>query len=381
MLIETSNNKIPPESELGTSLDVFEHDTTGNGHVSRNIRLSLLACDVVQPYLSIVGVNELTMSDDIVPTIMQHGRTCQYTKTVIVPESKKDILVRWTVGGSFTIDSTELWYAKWDDVPREVLNCLDQPKRSDIEKYFSKAQITRLESNSGTGFFSKNGPSPIAVPSGEMSQVREALGPVFEASIDLSEESMTNEKLVVVASARVDQSWTNQPADHKPEVPPQSHIVNARTNPEWHHESAGKIIEGRLDWFSAPLTIVVGEYSDSDGNYMKGSQLGTVEVSNRFNETTGGMRGGISPRTSGQESSSKSGGFTFLHALLFLAAATGVYFVWGQFSSKRRRRVPVSTAEYLNEFTEEDDEFGMPNHYSDRPQNESDRGVELNKIS
>merc|ERR1719464_2324301 len=58
MLVETSNRK-EPQTNLGNSADVLSRDTTGNGHISRNIRLSLLAADIVEPYVSVVGVNKL----------------------------------------------------------------------------------------------------------------------------------------------------------------------------------------------------------------------------------------------------------------------------------------------------------------------------------
>ena len=379
MLIETSDDKIPSDDKLGTSLNVFDYNTTGNGHVSRNIRLSLLACDVVQPYVSIVGVNYLSLSDDVVPLAKPQGRSCQETKTVMVPGNKKDVLVRWTVGGSFTIDSTTLYYAKWNEVPEDVLNCIDQPNKSDIEKYFKKGEITRIGADSGTGFFSKSGPAPIAIPSGDMNHPKETFGPIFEASIDVSEEFATHEKVVVIASAQVDQSWKNQPDDFQPDVSPQSHVVNARINEEWHHESAGKIIDGRLDWFSAPLTMVVGDYRDSVGN-QAGRAVGTVELSNRFGETTGGIKGGVTPKTGQIIEPVPSSGFSFFHAGLVVAGLGCIFFGWKQLTSARRGRMAVSTAEYLDEFHDDEDEFGMPGGYSDKPPNESEDGVELNNI-
>lgn len=377
MLIETSNDKTPSGSILGTSLDVFHSNTTGNGHVSRNIRLSLLAFDAVQPYVSIVGINDLSMSDDIVPLVQPEGRSCQDTKAVMIPGNKKDVLVRWSVGGSFNIDSTELWYAKWDDIPENVLGCLTQPDKNDIEKYFQKGEM--MSTGKGSGFFSKGGPSPISIPSGDVNNGKEALGPVFEASIDVSEDFKTHEKLVVLASARVDQVWAKSPnKDFEPNVPPQSHIVNARTNVDWHHESAGKIIEGRLDWFSMPLTMVIGDYADSVGN-QGARQVGTVELSNRFGETTGSIKGGVTPASS--RSGPKASNFLFFY-LFVVAAGFGLLFIaWKQFCASRHGRQPVSTAEYDDELQEGRDKFDMPSNYSDRVLGQEENGVELHKMS
>ncbi len=66
-----------------------------------------------------------------------------------------------------------------------------------------------------------------------------------------------------MASARVDQDWTKLPVDPVgPNVFPQSHMANARNDPNWIHESAGKKIQGRLSWFSRPVAIVL----ESDTN-------------------------------------------------------------------------------------------------------------------
>eukprot|EP00957_Ditylum_brightwellii_P192744 14676033-Ditylum_brightwellii.AAC.1 len=67
MLVETSDVKSPARDDLGTSHDPFNTNSQGNGHISRNIRLALLALDLVQPYVSIVGANGLALRDDVVP--------------------------------------------------------------------------------------------------------------------------------------------------------------------------------------------------------------------------------------------------------------------------------------------------------------------------
>merc|ERR1712048_592370 len=84
--------------------------------------------------------------------------------------------------------------------------------------------------------------------------------------------------------AIVDQDWAYQPninstftAMTSVVLPKQtssmSHVVNARTNPQWSHKSAGKIIQGRKKWFSIPFTLVISNQSDS-----------VVELSNRMME-------------------------------------------------------------------------------------------------
>jgi hypothetical protein len=50
ILIETSDAKAPPNSDLGSTMGVFTPtapDSRGNGHVTRNIRLILETIDMV----------------------------------------------------------------------------------------------------------------------------------------------------------------------------------------------------------------------------------------------------------------------------------------------------------------------------------------------
>ena len=83
------------------------------------------------------------------------------------------------------------------------------------------------------------------------------MGPVFSANVDLSSFQVGDE-VIILAKARVDQSWVQQPDGVAPLVPPQSHMVNARTNSSWFHENNGNIVQGRLDWYSViPLTLVI----------------------------------------------------------------------------------------------------------------------------
>ena len=124
MLVETSNDKSPSPESLGTSLNVLSRDTSGNGHVSRNVRVALLAADVVEPYLIITGVNDLVLATDILPLT---GRNCRRMNAVKVPQTLDEVTVEWTVGGALEIDDTQLYYGNWNDVfgvARHVLESL-----------------------------------------------------------------------------------------------------------------------------------------------------------------------------------------------------------------------------------------------------------------
>ena len=260
MLVETSDSKIPRQSDLGTSLDIMSSSQTGNGHVARNIRLALLALELVQPYVRIGAVNELNLSDDLVPLVDRSGLSCQHTKTVAVPHNSRKVIVQWSVGGSLTVDATSLVYAKWDD--------LQAASFTDCETQPDKTVAALLKEGTAIGATSGNT---------QFSATTNAPSPPFSASIDISDFE-PGDQIAVFAKAVVDQDWTTNAEAVVPDVPPQSHIVNARTNPNWHHQRAdGKVIQGRLDWYSVPVTIVLTKYDDN--------QVEAVEVSMRYDES------------------------------------------------------------------------------------------------
>lgn len=286
MLVETSDNKTPRKSELGTSLDVLDRSTTGNGHVSRNIRLALLAAEMVQPYAAIVAVNRLPLSDDVLPMMKREATSCMDDKAVMVAKNARIVDVEWQVGGAMTVDKTELWYAKWDEVSDSV-DCWNPPTDTSS---FQKAQSFK-DVVSGTGFFSVRGSHPS--PDESLSGTSPSLGPLFRATIPL-DSMKQGDKIIVLASATVDQSWKKQPKDFAPDVPPQSHIVNARTDPNYHHESNGKHIHGHVEWYSLPLTIVIGDFDDSVGSRDE-DLVNTIQLHPRFGDSTN-TKGGTKPK-------------------------------------------------------------------------------------
>jgi hypothetical protein len=275
ILVEASTQKHPRENELGTSLDVLSRNTGGNGHISRNIRLSLLAADLVEPYVSIVVVNNLTLSDDIVPSTYRGGRSCQTTKAVRVPQNSRRAVIAWTVGGAMHVNYTEVFFARWDDIPEDQLDCLNQPKSM---KGFIRGKM--VGPKNGTGAFSGAGAHPIAAHATQARTPRgqvPTMGPLFRATLNIPNDWDKLDQIVVVAAARVDAVWAKQPSKISPNRPPQSHIVNARNNPNWRHESAGNRIQGRLKWYSIPLTIIFEDDEDSISMAMGSQQIPTME--------------------------------------------------------------------------------------------------------
>lgn len=342
MLVETSNQKIPPTSMLGSSEDVLSKATAGNGHVSRNIRVSLLSLDLVEPYVSIVAVNDLALSDDVVPLVERNCKNAM--KQVMIPQNVDRISVEWSVGGCLNIDETSLWVA--NSIQDGSLDCLSQPSRADIEASFT--QVSPSGAAGGHGYFSENGPIPDASVSNV--EVEPSLGPIFSAVVDVSALG-AGQRLTLIASARVDRAWSEKPTSNvKPDVPPQAHVVNARTNPDWFFESSGKRVKGRLDWFSIPIVIVVGEYRDNVGQDQAGRQITTVEISNRFGHTTG--PGGAAPFRASNSSSPNP--IIFFVAILFAFVLAALLFI----AARRRQRA-------WRQFDEMSDEDWANEPYSD----------------
>lgn len=281
ILVETSNQKEPSQSDLGTSLNVMSRDTTNNGHVSRNIRLALLAAELVEPYVSVVGIDDLPVQDDLPPLTPRDGRTCQRRKAYSIAKDAKQVEIQFTVGGALTINSVDIWYAKWDEIPEAQLDCISQPTGIDG---FQKGMI--ISASNGTGYFSRAGSHPRPDMATLVSEM--TMGPIFKAQIEVPSGLKTLDKLVILASARVDQNWANTRSNIAPNVSPQSHVVNARTNADWHHDSDGKYVKGRLDWFSDPITIVIGDFLEGAGTQSEDGLVRTVvEMYPRFSEGDG----------------------------------------------------------------------------------------------
>jgi len=67
----------------------------------------------------------------------------------------------------------------------------------------------------------------------------------------------------LVAWSMVDQHYGAAGQGYPADMPPQSHLANVRTNPEWHKTAGHRSIHGRLFWPSDPVEVVV----HSNGSY------------------------------------------------------------------------------------------------------------------
>jgi Zinc carboxypeptidase len=328
MLVETSWSKEPSENDLGTTQNLLyeNSDNNGkdqqrrrqtrnlrgtysasviprlsasqripNGHIPRNLRLSIASIDLVQPYLRVTAVNDVTLADDLVPlteSTHKHNACAHRTfvrdaadrlieqaiETGAVPVVSAPLqsnpTLQWSVGGAMNIDETSLWVAVLANdtvqAPNGVAWLTSYICGNPILTITSYAK--RLEANEiqnsfipigsnlqGNGFFSdSNQPT--------------TMGPVFSATLDLAALNVTQQTtFIVLAGAKVDSEWTRLPneAVGPANTNPQSHMVQARTNDTWFFENTGGfVIQGQSTWFSNPILLHLVD----DAHNSKGTQ-------------------------------------------------------------------------------------------------------------
>ena len=172
--------------------------------------------------------------------------------------------VSWVVGGGFDVDLTDVYVLKdgWEQQTSTCLLAFYSVVEEDGATFLTskngdvKIEVIKLKGADKTDQWSGTtrwGDSSSTVPEPTVFEV------VVSSEV-LSAYSNEANEVVFVARARLDSKW----GEAEPNVtidpvgmPPQSHAVNARTNKDWVKENAGKKIQGRLDWFSTPFTVVV----------------------------------------------------------------------------------------------------------------------------
>ncbi|KAK1935036.1 Carboxypeptidase D [Phytophthora citrophthora] len=206
VLIETSDNKQPNATSLGDSstlsdeaLSDYLSATDTIGHVPRNVRLSLLYIDLVQPYVL--------------------WKTNPHSATV-----QKSTTFKWEVAGAITVDNTQLKI--WTDNE-------------------SDATLTRAQSGVTRWYHDDLGLNATTNNKG-----------LFSANVDFKKAGT----YYVQAVATVDQDWATQGTGDDvpaPKVKPQTHIANARTNDKWLYSNNDRVVQGQTVWSSQAVKIVV----------------------------------------------------------------------------------------------------------------------------
>ena len=269
ILVEASDAKWPSESVLGGREGLFEPKGKGSGHVPRNLRLSLLALDAVQPWVAWAGAGGTAAAGQQRPAdgaaAAGYGCPAPALATEHDPEGPWVVealhgdgkaTVRWHVGGAVTVDRTRVLWGCLDATaaaPPAIWWC----GGASVAKHAGRARHRGAGGGDGgdggeEGFFL----TPEASGAAYWHKPDGKFGDAFTADLDVAERCGAGVGAWAVAEAVVDQSWGKAPAKgHPAGMAPQTHLANARTNAAWDMHAAGSHVVGRVTWHSPPLLL------------------------------------------------------------------------------------------------------------------------------
>eukprot|EP01138_Halocafeteria_seosinensis_P014406 gb/GECG01014707.1/.p1 GENE.gb/GECG01014707.1/~~gb/GECG01014707.1/.p1 ORF type:complete len:801 (+),score=53.43 gb/GECG01014707.1/:1-2403(+) len=151
ILVETSDSKKPPENSLGTNKDVLSTHSSGDGHVPRNMRLALLASDVVEPYLVMRQTTESyrPTSGSITSELRKHLPMLRSVPAANVftqlgeAGEAQSVEFNWEIGGCLNVDRSALTVFQWD--PLVTYSVLDSTQSGDtasasVSKHFGMSR-------------------------------------------------------------------------------------------------------------------------------------------------------------------------------------------------------------------------------------------------
>lgn len=199
--------KRPAEATLGGDDAVLTPGGAADGHVPRNIRLSLAAIDLLRPHLE----------------LLEHAAAARLDAIV-----GRQLRVRYRAWGSARVDAAEL---VWRRTAREPW-----------------ARI------GGTGSATLEG---AALPRAGVWAASPATNGAGEH--ELYALPLADGDFQIAVRARVDAHWgagggrRTAPAG----MPPQAHLSRARTDDRWLMDSGGHRVRGQTEWLSAPIDVRV----------------------------------------------------------------------------------------------------------------------------
>ena len=215
LLVETSNAKAGPPSLFGAEDKLFD---MGPGHVTRNVRLALVAIDIVEPYV--------TWRDASV-------------EGCVLRSSSTDL--KFSVGGSAKVESSTIYWGCYDAYAKSVCS---------VEKLLARAHKTTNDETASPARWG-HADAVDALGSDDKSVRRVA----FDAAE--ARQKCGGDDIWVVAGVRVDGAWGRAPPGARPAgFPPQTHLARARTDAGWRKLGAnGRFVIGRTEWFTDVLVV------------------------------------------------------------------------------------------------------------------------------
>ena len=232
ILVETSNRKTPRVPDLGSDEELLLPNGKGNGHIPQNVRLALLTADVVQPYMVWINGHRGCAKGSLLAPNLLRGSSCGKTPPLEpLTVGKGSVLtLSWDIGGGFHVDSTRLVIAKWpENVPFDAAE--EQGHQAfpgfglSERELQDKLEIVNMsEPQQGTTRW-------VNVRSDKFAD--RAKYPFFPSWSDCIAAPEVPGRYVVFAVTEMDRAWGKSAPKSSPHLGPQSHIVNARTNPSW----------------------------------------------------------------------------------------------------------------------------------------------------
>ena len=222
VLVETSDSKRPRAETYGTEAGVYspELGAPADGHVPRNLRLSLAAVDLLQPFVELWAGAEPGRAGGV-----RSGRVGGLAGAggpAIAARADDCLEISWSVWGARRVAAT-------------FPAC-----RRVVTSGRAREWSTCGQAQSGAGVWGA-GSSPFEPH-------------VFTACVSLAEWARASELEVAVA-AEADPEWGQPPkVAYAPHLDPQSHLARARTQ-GYKAENNGHEVRGQSRWFSSPLRV------------------------------------------------------------------------------------------------------------------------------
>ncbi|KAG6976221.1 hypothetical protein JG688_00001565 [Phytophthora aleatoria] len=278
MLVETSNTKEPKAADLGNfkelykaNVDFFRTEgitTEFVGHVPRNVRLALMMIEMAQPLVRWVDAAGSSQSQELLNvfpaaslyttnadqvTEMGCGAlawernevaTCSVSECNVVNSAHSKVQVAWEVLGALTVDSTHVQVSSSETFEDDAILMKTSTQKGTTRRFYEFASDSSQAAAANVDTLGTS---------------------LFVTCLDLG--NVTSDKLYVRAVATVDQDWKKQGTGDEgpsPHVPPQSHLVNARTNPDWDFEWNGHRVKAALEWTSPVITVETAKKSEAN---------------------------------------------------------------------------------------------------------------------
>ena len=217
-LIETAHQKYPREKAWGniTGVENFGKNNSGNGHVSRNIRVSMALIDMAMPYIRDVKI---------------------YYK------NERQIKIKWKVGGALYVNKT-------------YIEIFDACKKDTNQTYFWNDNSTIV-----------SGCSQILLTSGSLEGPGYWTNSSASFTINMPAKMFKSDNYGFRIAAITDQQWSLQ-SNPKPKFPPLTHFARMRIEDNYYASSGSSVINVGKIFYSPvirPLSIpLLNETNDNE---------------------------------------------------------------------------------------------------------------------